>query len=303
MIGQAIGILIGKGGVGKTSLAAGIGAMSAASGWRVLMLDLDPQGNLAREFGYTDRSDGGEALYRSVLLEEPLEVLEGVRPNLDVIAGGPRTRLLADHLLLDSMRSAGVQPPDSLSRLCTVLENVAKPYSLVIIDGPPGQAVIHQIIATLSHFLLVPTTGDSAALDGLSTTLTQIVEARSSTNPDLELLGVALMFIPSGATALEREVRADVRRLLGDDVSVFNTTIRQAKKAALDVRRQGIQAYEYEELKSLHEAAHPWYKALDYTTPVRRFSSAASGLAGDYQQLTNEVLTAFVARQQELGYL
>src|SRR5206468_10346854 len=87
----------GKGGVLKTSLTANVAGLSAASGWRVLAVDLDPQGNLASDLGMLDASDGGEGLLRAVAEQAPLEPLRDVRPGLDLVAGGPRTAELTGH--------------------------------------------------------------------------------------------------------------------------------------------------------------------------------------------------------------
>src|SRR5437667_7385914 len=87
----------GKGGVLKTSLAANLSGLAAASGWRVLAVDLDPQGNLAGDLGVLDRSDGGAGLFAAVAEHTPLEPLRAVRPGLDLVAGGPRTADLAGH--------------------------------------------------------------------------------------------------------------------------------------------------------------------------------------------------------------
>ena len=98
MIPSCVMVSNGKGGVLKTSLAANLSGLAAASGWSVLAVDLDPQGNLATDLGCLERSDGGEALLRAVAENAPLIPLRDVRPGLDVVAGGPRTAELAGHL-------------------------------------------------------------------------------------------------------------------------------------------------------------------------------------------------------------
>ena len=98
MIPSCVMVSNGKGGVLKTSLAANLSGLAATSGWRVLAVDLDPQGNLATDLGVLDRSDGGEALLRAVAEGSALAPLKDVRPGLDLVAGGPRTGELAGHL-------------------------------------------------------------------------------------------------------------------------------------------------------------------------------------------------------------
>jgi len=83
---RAIAIANGKGGVGKTTITANLSGLLAAAGYRVLAVDTDPQGNLARDLAY--EGDGGQSLALAIQHGKPLEPLREVRPNLDVIAGG-----------------------------------------------------------------------------------------------------------------------------------------------------------------------------------------------------------------------
>ena len=62
MLDNVLLVTNGKGGVGKTSLVANLAGLAVKAGWSVLAVDLDPQGNLARDLGYVDRSDGGQGL-------------------------------------------------------------------------------------------------------------------------------------------------------------------------------------------------------------------------------------------------
>ena len=101
MIPNVVAVLNGKGGVGKTSLAANMAGLAALSGWSTLAVDLDPQGNLAHDLGYENLTDGGLSLAEACGIE-PKEVqvhcdVEG-RRGLDVIAGGPHLQTLGDTL-------------------------------------------------------------------------------------------------------------------------------------------------------------------------------------------------------------
>src|SRR5829696_7927771 len=77
-----------KGGVGKTTLTAQLGGLLSAAGWRVLLVDLDPQGNLARHPGVISKSDEGRNLFAAVTDRVPLEPLPDVRPGLDLVPAG-----------------------------------------------------------------------------------------------------------------------------------------------------------------------------------------------------------------------
>lgn len=87
MVGAAVAVMNGKGGTLKTSVTANVGGLAAAGGYRVLLVDLDPQGNLARDLGYGPRSDAGAGLLMAMYQGGEPRRLK-VRENLDVVPGG-----------------------------------------------------------------------------------------------------------------------------------------------------------------------------------------------------------------------
>jgi len=295
VIPQMLLVLNSKGGVGKTSLVAGLASTAAASGWKVLAIDLDPQGNLARDFGYMAKSDQGAALRSSMIDGTPLEVLHDVRENLDVVPGGSETAKLFMELSMASMRG----DMSFLGSLERAVAPIASNYSLVLVDLPPGDQISHRVAAAAGRFVLVPTKGDAASTDGLVEVLTRIVEARQGINPALELLGIAVTFIPKSAKSVDEQVRANLRELLGPEVVIFEPTIRHTTKAAIDLREQGQQSAEYEGEKLRAESEMPWYRALARGEKPKSFASAASGLAEDYQKLSEAVLGRIVQRLGE----
>ena len=295
MIPNALMVLNGKGGVLKTSLAANLAGQAALAGWRTLAVDLDPQGNLARDLGYMDRSDGGRSLFAAAFAEASLEPIREVRPGLDVIAGGPDTRRFMDQVSADLYRRADLAST-TMRRLEEVLTPLAGGYNLIVLDLPPGDAMIQSVATVASHYILIPTTGDEASNDGLGEVFSQFLQARAQDNPDLEILGVVITLLPSRGRAMQRDIRDGLHQMLEGQVRVFDSTIRFAKAAALDYRAKGLLAHEYETAAA---QALPWYKARRRGVAVERFSSASSGLAEDYQHLAQEVLGAFSARQAD----
>ncbi len=285
MIPSALMVVNGKGGVLKTTLSANLAGLVAASGWRVLLIDLDPQANVEDDLGCRDRSDNGAALLDAVLSGEPLRVVEEVRPNLDWVPAGERT---TDLLHMLTMRMA-TGADDQVGHLDAALGTVADRYNLIVLDCPPRDPVLHRLAFQAAHFVVIPTKPDVSSIKGLAGVFKPFVSARA-TNPDLEVLGVVLGPIAAAATALERSVRGQLTDLLGDDVHVFATTIREATAAATDCRRLGKLVHEYEQAA---RQAQPWYA----NRAGERFSRAASGLAGDYERLAAEVVARFAERQ------
>jgi cellulose biosynthesis protein BcsQ len=195
--------------------------------------------------------------------------------------------------------------PKIVYRLDDVLAPVVDDYDLIVIDTPPGEATVHELVSASTHYLVVPTQGDRASTDGIADVLARIAAAREGANPvnpALELLGVVVTFVPSGAKVIDREIRSDLSNLLGKGVRLFSPSIRFAKQAAIDVREKGLGVAEYEALKASREKAMPWHEALRRNVKAERFSSAAGGLADDYQKLVDAILLAFTQRQEELGF-
>lgn len=282
MIPNSILTINGKGGVGKTSLVANIAGLAAGSGWRVLAIDSDPQGNLARDLGVLEQADDGVNLRDAILARTALAPLRGVRPSLDLAPGGRHLDSLVAEVQLMMARG---QYLSALGLFDRMLAGVADQYDLIVIDSPPGERAIQTLAARAAGHLLIPTAPDDCSVDGLGAVFDLYQHLRTDGgNPHLDILGVVLMLTVTSATNVKRTVRATLAELLGAQVKVFDTTVRFAQAAAVDCRRDGRLAHEYE---AAALAADPWWKN---TTKGESFSRAATGLADDYQQLTNEVL-------------
>ena len=288
MIANCLLVMNGKGGVGKTSVVANVGGLAAANGWRVLVVDTDPQGNLARDLGVIDASDDGANLRDAVLGRAALAPTRGVRPGLDLAAGGMHLESLPGEV--QALMARG-QYLSALGMMESALRPCSHRYDLILIDSPPGERAIQMIAARAAHHLVIPTAPDDCSIDGLASVWERVGHLRTEGgNPDLNVLGVVVTLALAGAAAVRRDVRASLRELLGEDVPVLDTMIRFAQTAALDCRRMGRLAHEYE---SAAVEASPWWQQRRTGTRGVRYSTAASGLAGDYQQLTDELLGAY----------
>ena len=277
--GRVVAIANGKGGVGKTSITANLAGTAAAGGWRVLAVDLDPQGNLARDLGYHADSDQGEALAAAVEHQTAVVPMAGVRERLDVVAGGHATEDLELRL-----RASG---PDQLARAIT---SATDPYDLVLLDCPPATGILLDAALHAARWLLIPTRGDAASLDGLARVARRFATVRDEANPDLELLGVILFNFGIKDTATVAAARAQIAADLAGAAPVLTSFIRNSRKAPDDMRELGLIACEYEETAA---TAPRWF--IDRT--ARRYSRSAGGLAEDYQALTDEILSLLLQPQ------
>ncbi len=274
---RVIAIANGKGGVGKTTLTAGLAGQAAASGLRVLVVDTDPQGNLGRDLGYG--AADGASLALSITHGLPLDVIRDVRERLDVVSGGSS---LWDVGAAFTARGARGQ---TLPGLRPALDRVRPQgrkadYDLVLIDTPPGEPILQDLVFASADFLIIPTRSDEASLDGLVVIAQRFAAARA-VNPGLTLLGVALFGVRRGSTRLLTSVRAALQETLGGAAPVFGSAIRHLESAAVDMRSNGLLPYE---LVDAHRGGHRGGLLSGH--------SSAAGLAGDYAALADEVIAA-----------
>ncbi|HSZ30060.1 MAG TPA: ParA family protein [Pseudonocardiaceae bacterium] len=299
MLRQAISVINGKGGTGKTSIVANLAGLFAAAEYRVLAVDLDPQGNLGRDLGYLDASDGGQALFSAVMTPgAPLGPLRDVRPGLDVICGGEYIEDLSSALAARSQRGK-----ETTRAVRDQLAPLAGDYDLILIDCPPGNRPLQQQALSAAHYALIPTRSDDASLDGLVRVAELFAAARETTNPGIELLGVVLFGIGSRARRIAEAARSAVARDLGDATLMFDTEIRHVEGPAQDCRRLGRLVHEIEaELPDARRARFAWLRARrgqgsgkhrpapESVAAAATLAASAPHLAGDYQRLAEELL-------------
>jgi chromosome partitioning protein len=288
MLGQSVVVGNGKGGCGKTSLSSALASIAAASGWRTLVVDLDPQGNMGRDLGYHHQAvnDHGAALFSAIAVGTPLQPLVGVRPNLDVVCGGPKLldleALLAGWRVNDAYKAAHA--------LEQVLAPVAGNYELIVCDCQPAtNSPLVEAALTAAGFLVIPTFRDDASVDGIERMAERYAQIVAGHNPHLRLLGVALLNMDVRGVRT-RQLREELIRDLGGAAPVFERVVRSNPNAAEHLRSLGLTPTEYEVVAG-GQPLPEWY------TPTKRrgrdFSQSAPGLAEDYAQLAHEILSAY----------
>lgn len=271
-----------KGGVGKTSIVANVAGIAAVAGWRVLAIDLDPQGNLGTDLGYQKQpeNDEGASLVGAVREATPVQRIFGVRPGLDVVPGGPA--------FADAITDLAASP----GTLARIIDPLAVLYDLVLIDCPPAGGPIVDAALIASKWLVCPVRADMASLDGVQLMARRFGPIRQSLNPELELLGVVLFDFARNATAILRDVRATLDADLGGVAPVLPGPIRRSERSAFDMRRLGLLAHEYEE-RYIEAERVPLAERIAASRTgdaAPRYSSSAPGLAADYLSLANAIL-------------
>lgn len=287
---RVVAIANAKGGVGKTSLTAGLAGLAAQAGRRVLTVDADPQGNLSLDLGYP--ISDGQGLALAIQSGYELTPLRAVRPNLDCVPGGSA---LFDIPATYVSRMARGQTMTGLRAALDLVtpEDPDTEYDLILVDTPPGEPVLQELVFNASDYLIIPTRSDEASLDGLVTVAHRFAATRSN-NPRLRLLGVLLFGVRHGSTRLRDGVRATLEEALEGAAPVFETSIRYHESAAVDMRRNGLLPYELEQ----RHAAEKNARLARLREGVRGadvdglLSRDAAGLAADYAALADEVLGA-----------
>ena len=202
-----------KGGVGKTTTTINLGTAMAACGANVLIIDMDPQGNLSTGMG-VEKVKREKGVYN--ILIDNLSINDAVIkteiPNLNLIPSNE------DLLGIDIELS---NESDRVMRLKKALEDLNS-YDYILLDCPPSLSLLTLNALVASTGALVPLQAEFYALEGLSQLLKTIEDIKNSVNHNLMLEGVIITMF-DGRNNLSNQVEQDVRSYLGTEV--FSTKI------------------------------------------------------------------------------
>ena len=209
-----------KGGVGKTTTAINLGTALAAIGERVLIVDLDPQGNASTGLGI-DRRSRSCSTYDVLIGEASLRdaVVPTAVPRLHIAAS--TMDLSGLELELGSTRDRAFRLRDAIAALNTNATPDTD-YTYVLIDCPPSLNLLTVNAMAASDAILVPLQCEFFALEGLSQLLQTVEQVRTTLNPNLSIHGIVLTMFDS-RNNLSNQVVADVRQFMG--AKVYNTMI------------------------------------------------------------------------------
>lgn len=231
---KIIAIINQKGGVGKTTTAINLSAALGELGKKVLLIDLDPQGNTSSGLGI-EKEQVEDCIYDVLLNEVPLQeaIISEVTMGLDVV---PATINLAGaevELVSEMARE---------NRLKEAVNTMHGTYDYIFIDCPPSLGLLTVNALVAADKLLIPIQCEYYALEGVTKLLESMKRVKSLLNPSIDIFGV-LMTMYDGHTNLSKQVVEEVRSYFGD--KVFDMVIpRTVKLSEAPSYQQPITQYE-----------------------------------------------------------
>ena len=215
ILGKTIAIFNQKGGVGKTTTNINLAACLALKGKKVLILDIDPQGNTTSGVGISKK--GLEKTTYEILVDDKLDPREAIM----------QTSVENMHIIPGSVQLAGaeielVQLEGREQRLKKAIEKVKKEYDYIFIDCPPSLGLLTINSLTAVDSVLIPIQCEFYALEGVSQLMSTIELVKKSLNPNLKIQGVILSMF-DGRTNLSIQVVEEVKKYFRE--KVYTTVI------------------------------------------------------------------------------
>lgn len=304
-LNRVVAVINGKGGVLKTSIVANVGGCLAASGMRVLAIDLDISGNLKLDLGLSrsEENDAGKGVVDAVWNGTELPIVRDVRPGLDFVFGGRALELLGQ---LSRSPVAEELPTGSVGgEFASRLVEVADDYDLILLDCPPGNGELQDMALAATRWVLIPTKTDPGSWDGLLGVGPRVKRAREA-NPHLRYMGVVITAHKPSATRVLHNTKARLKEV-EETVPLMKAYVRDSETATHHGRLRGQLAHELARdaessravrLKALSERRRSTDSGNVIPLPTS-LSDNADDLAGDYLSLAEEICTRITKAETE----
>ena len=248
-MGKVISLVNQKGGVGKTTTSINLSASLAVLGKKVLLIDLDPQGNTTTGVGI-NKGEIEKSVYDVLIGDCPITeaMIKTKYKNLYVLPATINLAGLDIELLEKSRQENGFLKGEQLKNN---LRDIVDSFDYIIIDCPPSLGLITTNALTASNSVIIPVQCEFFALEGITQLLRTIMLAQKTLNPTLDIEGVLLTMLDS-RTNLGFEVVDDIRKFFKE--KVYNTIIPRLVRlteapshgepiVAYDPKSRGSEAY------------------------------------------------------------
>ena len=216
---QIISVINQNGGVGKTTTVINLAAGLAQLNKKILVIDLDPQGNATTGLGLSNMEDSEETIYG--VLNGAKQISEVIKKtdlkNLDLIASNVDLSGLEVETADDSNRAFILK-----LKLTSYLNNSRGSYDYILIDCPPSLSLLTVMALVSSHSLVVPLQTEFFALEGLTQLMKTIERIKVSLNPDLKIRGILLTMYDK-RNKLSSQVEKEARDYFNE--KVYSTVI------------------------------------------------------------------------------
>lgn len=219
-MGKIISLVNQKGGVGKTTTSINLSASLAVLGKKVLLIDLDPQGNTTTGVGI-NKGEIQSSIYEVLIGERKITetMLKTKYKDFYIVPSSINMAGLGNELIEKARAEVGFKEGEQLKNC---LEDIKDSFDYIIIDCPPSLDIIIKNALAASNSVIIPVQCEFFALEGITQLLRTIMLAQKSLNPTLDIEGV-LLTMYDARTNLGLEVVEDIRKFFKE--KVYNTII------------------------------------------------------------------------------
>lgn len=225
---KTIAFINQKGGVAKTTSCINVGAALASLGYKVLLIDLDPQGSLSKSLGCRDLEDA----------DTINEVIRGADPNGAIIKDLFNYDILPANIRLSGAEIDLIMEPGRDTLLKDAIKRIKTKYDYILIDCPPSLSILTLMALAAANQLIIPVAAQYLPLDGLAQLLKTIDKAKERLNKKLSICGI-LITMYNSRRALDADILQTIRDRFAKEafteVIKINSKLAEAPTAGKDI--------------------------------------------------------------------